>query len=94
MGIEPTFSSHLIAFASELQDITALLFYRILREPIGRMYFAGTETAQVWSGYVEGGIEAGERATREVRQIFSTMLHGNSLTTAYHYIVFTINHSL
>lgn len=25
-------------------------YYKALREPIGRVYFAGTETATVWSG--------------------------------------------
>lgn len=39
---------------------------RILRQPIGRIYFAGTETATEWSGYMEGAIQAGERAAREV----------------------------
>ncbi|XP_072301022.1 amine oxidase [flavin-containing] [Eucyclogobius newberryi] len=39
---------------------------RVLRQPIGRLYFAGTETATVWSGYMEGAVEAGERAAREV----------------------------
>lgn len=39
---------------------------RFLRESIGRMYFAGTETATTWTGYMEGAIEAGERASREV----------------------------
>lgn len=32
-----------------------------------RIYFAGTETATHWSGYMEGAVEAGERAAREVR---------------------------
>ncbi|CAL1287512.1 unnamed protein product [Larinioides sclopetarius] len=32
----------------------------------GRLYFAGTETAVKWSGYMEGAIEAGERAAREI----------------------------
>lgn len=41
---------------------------RVLREPVGRLYFAGTETATEWSGYMEGAVQAGERATREVRQ--------------------------
>ncbi|GIX79806.1 amine oxidase B [Caerostris darwini] len=39
---------------------------RALRTPIDRLYFAGTETATKWSGYIEGGIEAGERAAREI----------------------------
>ncbi|GFY62167.1 amine oxidase B [Trichonephila inaurata madagascariensis] len=39
---------------------------RALRVPIDRLYFAGTETAIKWSGYMEGAIEAGERAAREI----------------------------
>ncbi|XP_024919440.1 amine oxidase [flavin-containing] isoform X2 [Cynoglossus semilaevis] len=41
-------------------------FGRVLREPVGRLYFAGTETASEWSGYMEGAVQAGERAAREV----------------------------
>jgi monoamine oxidase len=37
-----------------------------LREPCGRLHFAGTETATKWAGYLEGAIEAGERAAGEV----------------------------
>jgi monoamine oxidase len=36
-----------------------------LREPIGRIHWAGTETATEWMGYFEGALEAGERAARE-----------------------------
>ncbi|XP_077531234.1 amine oxidase [flavin-containing] B-like [Haemaphysalis longicornis] len=39
---------------------------RTLREPFGRVYFAGTETAISWPGYMNGAVEAGERAAREV----------------------------
>jgi monoamine oxidase len=38
----------------------------VLRESIGRIHFAGTETALEYCGYVEGAIEAGLRAAREV----------------------------
>lgn len=41
-------------------------FGRVLREPVGKLYFAGTETATEWSGYMEGAVQAGERAAREV----------------------------
>ncbi|XP_070574714.1 amine oxidase [flavin-containing] B-like [Ptychodera flava] len=41
-------------------------FGPVLREPYGRIYFAGTETATEWTGYMEGGVQAGERAAREV----------------------------
>lgn len=37
-----------------------------LRQPIGPIHFAGTETAVYFYGYVEGAMEAGERAAREV----------------------------
>jgi monoamine oxidase len=30
------------------------------------MYFAGTETGTQWSGYMDGAIQAGERAAREI----------------------------
>jgi monoamine oxidase len=37
-----------------------------LREPVGRLHWAGTETATVWSGYMEGALQAGDRAAAEV----------------------------
>lgn len=39
---------------------------RALREPVGRVHWAGTETATVWSGYMEGALRAGERVAGEV----------------------------
>jgi monoamine oxidase len=38
---------------------------RALRAPLGRVHWAGTETATVWSGYMEGALQAGERAAAE-----------------------------
>lgn len=37
-----------------------------LRTPIGLIHWAGTETAQQCTGYMEGAIESGERAAAEV----------------------------
>jgi monoamine oxidase len=37
-----------------------------LRERVGRVHWAGTETATVWSGYMEGALQSGERAAGEV----------------------------
>jgi monoamine oxidase len=37
-----------------------------LREPIGRIHWAGTETATVWNGYIDGAITSGRRAAGEV----------------------------
>ncbi len=37
-----------------------------LRAPIGRLHWAGTETATVWNGYLDGAIQSGQRAAAEV----------------------------
>lgn len=37
-----------------------------LREPVGRVHWAGTETATTWIGYMDGGVQAGQRAASEV----------------------------
>jgi monoamine oxidase len=37
-----------------------------LTRPVGRIHWAGTETAQVWAGYMDGAVESGMRAAREV----------------------------
>ena len=37
-----------------------------LREPVGRIHWASTETAEVWNGYMDGAVRSGERAAREV----------------------------
>jgi monoamine oxidase len=36
-----------------------------LREPIGRLHWAGAEYATVWSGYMDGAVRSGERVARE-----------------------------
>ncbi|KAM9321264.1 amine oxidase [flavin-containing] B-like [Gastrophryne carolinensis] len=41
-------------------------FGSVIREPVGKVYFAGTETATEWSGYMEGATQAVERAAREI----------------------------
>ncbi len=38
---------------------------RALREPVGRIHWAGTETATRWMGYFDGAIQAGRRAAGE-----------------------------
>lgn len=40
-------------------------FGSALRKPVGRIHWAGTETATAWAGYVEGAIQAGERAAQD-----------------------------
>ncbi|XP_067828270.1 amine oxidase [flavin-containing] B-like isoform X1 [Heptranchias perlo] len=37
-----------------------------LRQPVGRIHFAGTELADEWIGYMDGAVQSGERAAREI----------------------------
>jgi monoamine oxidase len=39
---------------------------RALGHPVGPIHFAGTETAELWQGYMDGAVRSGERAAREV----------------------------
>lgn len=45
-----------------------------LRKPCGRVHWGGTETATEWMGYLEGAIQAGERAACEVLDLLRTEL--------------------
>ncbi len=42
-------------------------YFPTAAEPLGHIHWAGTETASEHAGYIEGAIESGERAAREVR---------------------------
>jgi monoamine oxidase len=37
-----------------------------LRAPVGRIHWAGAETADVWNGYIEGAIRSGDRVAGEI----------------------------
>jgi monoamine oxidase len=37
-----------------------------LREPVGPIHWAGTETSNYWNGYMDGAVRSGKRAAREV----------------------------
>jgi monoamine oxidase len=41
-------------------------FGEALREPCGRIHWAGSETAENWYGYMEGALLSGERAANEI----------------------------
>lgn len=41
-------------------------FQNELAKPTGSIFWAGTETSEVWYGYIEGAVRAGERAAHEV----------------------------
>lgn len=41
-------------------------FGRMLRKPVGHVHFAGTETATEWMGYMDGALQSGDRAAKEI----------------------------
>ena len=53
-------------YAGVLGPGTWTAYGRLLREPIGQIHWAGTETATRWMGYMDGAIQSGKRAAAEV----------------------------
>jgi monoamine oxidase len=45
---------------------TLLDFGEALREPVGRIHWAGSETSTYWNGYMDGAVRSGKRAAGEV----------------------------
>jgi monoamine oxidase len=45
---------------------TLLAYGPQIREPVGRIHWAGTETSTYWNGYMDGAVRSGERAAAEV----------------------------
>ena len=45
---------------------TLLAYGPWIKQPIGRIHWAGTETANYWNGYMDGAVRSGERAATEV----------------------------
>jgi monoamine oxidase len=43
-----------------------LAYGEALRQPIGRLHWAGTETATLWNGYMDGAVQSGERVAQEI----------------------------
>ena len=41
-------------------------FGKVLRRPVGPIHWAGTETADEWTGYFDGAVRSGQRAAAEV----------------------------
>ena len=52
-------------YNSNTGPLGLLHFGSALSEPVGPIRWAATETAQAWSGYMEGAVDAGHRAARE-----------------------------
>lgn len=55
-----------------LPPYTWTRFGRALRQPVGSIHWAGTETASEFTGQMEGAVRAGERAATEVRDALAT----------------------
>ena len=45
-------------------------FGSALRTPVGRIHWAGTETSDIWCGYMDGAVRSGERVAAEVLAAF------------------------
>jgi monoamine oxidase len=45
---------------------TLLSYGPLIRQPVGRIHWAGTETSTYWNGYMDGAVRSGERAATEV----------------------------
>jgi monoamine oxidase len=45
---------------------TLLSYGPLIREPVGPIHWAGTETSTYWNGYMDGAVRSGERAAAEV----------------------------
>lgn len=46
------------------------VLYSLMKQPEGRVHFAGTEMASQWAGYMDGAILAGETAANAVSSAF------------------------
>ena len=55
-------------YAGNMTPGTMTGYGEVLREPVGRIHWAGTETAMQWCGYMDGAIRSGKRAAREVSE--------------------------
>jgi len=54
------------AYYASMNPGTLVAHGQALREPFGRIHWAGTETAAQWNGTLEGAVRAGERAANEI----------------------------
>jgi monoamine oxidase len=48
-------------------------FGRLLRRPVGPLHWAGTETADEWTGFMDGAVRSGQRAAAEVAQTLTAL---------------------
>jgi monoamine oxidase len=53
-------------YAASMEPGVLTTVGKYLREPHGRIHWAGTETSEIWMGYVDGALRSGDRAAAEV----------------------------
>ncbi len=53
-------------YAANLVTGALLDYGPAIRQPVGRIHWAGTETSSLWAGYIDGAVRSGERAAAEV----------------------------
>lgn len=54
---------------ASVQPGATVAYGSTIREPFGRVHWAGTETSTYWAGYMDGAVRAGERAAAEVAKL-------------------------
>ncbi|HEY2136248.1 MAG TPA: FAD-dependent oxidoreductase [Xanthobacteraceae bacterium] len=54
-------------FTGFLVPGATVLFGSAVRDPVGPLHWAGTETSTVWPSFIDGAIRSGERAVAEVK---------------------------
>ena len=50
-------------------------FGAALREPVGRIHWAGAECSPVWNGYMEGAVRSGERTADDIAALTAEQDH-------------------
>jgi monoamine oxidase len=48
---------------------TLVAYGPAIREPVGRIHWAGTETSDYWQGYMDGAVRSGERVATEIAAV-------------------------
>jgi monoamine oxidase len=56
-------------FTGFLTPGATVLFRSAVRDPVGPLHWAGSETATVWPSFIDGAIRSGERAATEVGKV-------------------------
>lgn len=56
-------------FTGFLTPGATTLFRSAVRDPVGPLYWAGTETSTVWPSFIDGAIRSGELAAEQIRKL-------------------------